>query len=927
MALTQQDKEEMYQYLITRGKALGSLDEGDSNLSNKYLAPVLEYSGGTASKAVRLAVSLLQGKSAVLRKSGDLVQWQLQGASTWETLYSMADYKGLPGANGKNPVFRKNAANLEYKLDGEEDTAYKLLVALSDITGPEGDHVVLRVQDGKLEYKQSKAADSTYQLLVALSDITGPQGRPGKDFQILGYYDTIADLRTAIILPEPGEAYGVGTAAPYPIYIWDAVSQDWVNNGAIQGPAGRSGKSARVNTDTGYWEEFDDDTLDWKQTEYIVQYPIATSKKDGLLSKDDKAYLEEIRSKGIEVSKEKVEQVLTGNILSHQHGRVADLVEIPTDIWDGTSISSSLSGAGSVDDPYLINTCADWIHFVNNGLLYSPDDSGWQSEPTWEMFSHIKVTHNLDFNNQPLDFAEFWNTDLSSLPAGVLSYAVIDGGGCRFENINIYNWFSLFCCGVGIYVHHLSIGSGKFVLDVSKKNKDLLFFPLAPVVTEDYVPSISITYCSCKASFETEGVLSEDTHLSVCLSSTGILNTMGIEEVKEGYCYGNNQFVNHCDVSNHILQIGYIPIFYSKPTESGDTTILNIYDCSHANLLPSAEVTSGFYVLGIDFSSEISGSVLNLFYNSETMTLMNAGEGSSKFTPKTGEEIKSADFLTGLNGDTDTFIVDDNMTNGGYPVFKQSLIEQIVFEGYVTFSDLTNMNLGGGGIYVLPRGLISLGDSSTPDDIKNAIGGLAGFEAIASGIGGEKAYVISLKTDGALNTTIPVSVAYLADSTAKLLSINYSLDETYVTMLISYNIASQTFSFSKNSASFFKTGTGKGLSTNDFTDTYKEILEFYTGVNNITSLEKIPINKQVFYATIKSNQTISLNDGLKPGRCVQGFIFSGNASSSCVITLPNSGTYVSMSGTTATLPASGWMEINIACYATNKYIIRVGGQG
>lgn len=289
MALTQQDKEEMLQFLITRGKSLGSLDEADSNLSNKYLAPVLEYSGGTASKAVRLAVSLLQGKSAVLRKSGDLVQWQLQGASTWETLYSMADYRGLPGAdgsNGKNPVFRKNATNLEYKLDGEEDTAYKLLCALADITGPEGDHVVLRVQDGKLEYKQSKAADSTYQQLLVIEDLRGPQGRPGKDFQILGYYNTIAALRAAITSPEPGDAYGIGTAAPYPIYIWDSVSQDWVNNGAIQGPAGRSGKSARVNTDTGYWEEFDDDTQAWKQTEYIAVYTVATAEKDGLMSKD-----------------------------------------------------------------------------------------------------------------------------------------------------------------------------------------------------------------------------------------------------------------------------------------------------------------------------------------------------------------------------------------------------------------------------------------------------------------------------------------------------------------------------------------------------------------------------------------------------------------------------------------------------------------
>lgn len=64
MALTQQDKEEMYQYLISVGQSLGSLSEGDSNLSNKYMAPVLEYSGGTASKVVRLAVSLLKGDSA-----------------------------------------------------------------------------------------------------------------------------------------------------------------------------------------------------------------------------------------------------------------------------------------------------------------------------------------------------------------------------------------------------------------------------------------------------------------------------------------------------------------------------------------------------------------------------------------------------------------------------------------------------------------------------------------------------------------------------------------------------------------------------------------------------------------------------------------------------------------------------------------------
>ena len=41
--------------------------------------------------------------------------------------------------------------------------------------------------------------------------------------------------------PEDGVAYGVGAAAPYDIYVWDAVGKQWVNNGAIQGPKGDTG--------------------------------------------------------------------------------------------------------------------------------------------------------------------------------------------------------------------------------------------------------------------------------------------------------------------------------------------------------------------------------------------------------------------------------------------------------------------------------------------------------------------------------------------------------------------------------------------------------------------------------------------------------------------------------------------------------------
>ena len=78
---------------------------------------------------------------------------------------------------------------------------------------------------------------------------TGPQGpkgakgEDGKAFTILGYYESLSALQAAVATPEDGVAYGVGAAAPYDIYVWDAVGKQWVNNGAIQGPKGDQGET------------------------------------------------------------------------------------------------------------------------------------------------------------------------------------------------------------------------------------------------------------------------------------------------------------------------------------------------------------------------------------------------------------------------------------------------------------------------------------------------------------------------------------------------------------------------------------------------------------------------------------------------------------------------------------------------------------
>ncbi len=68
----------------------------------------------------------------------------------------------------------------------------------------------------------------------------GIQGETGKGFRVLGYYADTALLEAGVPTPSVGDAYGVGAAAPYDIYIWTE-GQGWVNNGPIQGPAGPKG--------------------------------------------------------------------------------------------------------------------------------------------------------------------------------------------------------------------------------------------------------------------------------------------------------------------------------------------------------------------------------------------------------------------------------------------------------------------------------------------------------------------------------------------------------------------------------------------------------------------------------------------------------------------------------------------------------------
>lgn len=103
----------------------------------------------------------------------------------------------------------------------------------------------------------------------------------------------------------------------------------------------------------------------------------------------------------------------------------------------------------------------------------------------------------------------------------------------------------------------------------------------------------------------------------------------------------------------------------------------------------------------------------------------------------------------------------------------------------------------------------------------------------------------------------------------------------------------------------------------------KKTMNRLIGVNTVTTLANLPISKRSITVTLSAATTLSVQSGMQVGeelmiRCVPSAAFTQ--------AIPNSGDYVSMSGTSITTTANKPFEINIWCYASGKYSIAVKEQ-
>ena len=72
-----------------------------------------------------------------------------------------------------------------------------------------------------------------------LANLKGPKGEDGKGLAILGYYSSVSALINAVPNPKVGDTYGIGSAPPYNLYVWDG--ELWIDNGQLQGAKGDKG--------------------------------------------------------------------------------------------------------------------------------------------------------------------------------------------------------------------------------------------------------------------------------------------------------------------------------------------------------------------------------------------------------------------------------------------------------------------------------------------------------------------------------------------------------------------------------------------------------------------------------------------------------------------------------------------------------------
>lgn len=409
------------------------------------------------------------------------------------------------------------------------------------------------------------------------------------------------------------------------------------------------------------------------------------------------------------LTKESIEKILTGNIESHTHKTTYQLAEIDTDTWDGSSESSTLQGDGTEQNPFQINSCADWVHFIKNGSIYCPTSEDPQTA------KYMVINKNLDFDGHTLDlshvFAGIVNSD-SQVTTMLYAFLNIDGKGAAFKNFIVNGW-SILGIGQGLSCQNIGM-EGTVVYDLDIIDEALSAEPEPVVIAILPASTMSIT-----AAQETSGALmygpvigNSYSKLKVKIKATKQPSHVNISDgiTAVNHLLANSHPINSSlssniiigDSKNYYMHVDYelentgtpflLPIMSMGNIVATEGDIKGYcYDTTetkniNSEMQPSVETGLAVLHVGCAKDGSITANISDVYKLSSPIDETLAGTMDVS-TPKTLDEMKQSEFLDLLNGSGDNkWRADIQQVNNGLPV-PNNIPMTIVYDGYVAQSE------------------------------------------------------------------------------------------------------------------------------------------------------------------------------------------------------------------------------------------------
>lgn len=400
-------------------------------------------------------------------------------------------------------------------------------------------------------------------------------------------------------------------------------------------------------------------------------------------SSEVESLLDKVNGMGdTEITKEQVENVLTGNITTHRHDTTYTTNDFDTDVWDGTSISTSLQGSGTKEDPYLIQSCADWLHLFVNGLgSYNTQKEA--AAPT-EFSPVFKLNKNLDFGNKTIP-----DMNIGSNPEDIMGvFCEFDGCGARISNFVSPVMENVATMSIGVFpflhvsfVHDFVIDNAQLDVTLTSGGGELCIFSLPSygmyVISLNNIIRVKANISGSIGENETNMVMS---YLST-KSDLGM--TPSLKTFIDNYWEENGSFLGvGIDVTDNTVKgtNGKLLVYNAVVNESEPLIFLStpMTEVEIGNEGPSFETDYAISLI-------VNGKQPSALYtnNEGSNNILFGLEEVSKFagTPKSLTEMQSASFVDELNSHLlkPSFKQDPN---GGTPVLIQG--NQVIdYDGYV----------------------------------------------------------------------------------------------------------------------------------------------------------------------------------------------------------------------------------------------------